>query len=117
MLSYRTFRESVWRAPPPIATTLTFRIWPTRQPPEQLDEVEQETLGATERTGELRGRIELLMDEIEISLGVEPLVIASEDAGESESRSHESRQRRSGVTLWVIPVGLAVVSLLLWITA
>jgi len=51
---------------------------------EQLDEVEQETLGATERTEELRGRIEILMDEIEISLGIEPPVIASEDAGESD---------------------------------
>ena len=51
---------------------------------EQLDGVEQETLGATERTEELRGRIEILMDEIEISLGIEPPVIASEDAGESD---------------------------------
>ena len=51
---------------------------------EQLDEVEQETLVATERTEELRGRIEILMDEIEISLGIEPPVIASEDAGESD---------------------------------
>ena len=51
---------------------------------EQLDEVEQETLGAAERIDELRGRIEILMDEIEISLGIEPSVIASEDAGESD---------------------------------
>ena len=51
---------------------------------EQLDEVEQETLGAAERIYELRGRIEILMDEIEISLGIEPPVIASEDAGESD---------------------------------
>ncbi len=51
---------------------------------EQLDEVEQETLGAAERIEELRGRIEILMDEIEISLGIEPPVIASEDAGESD---------------------------------
>ena len=51
---------------------------------EQLDEVEHETLGATERIDELRGRIEILMDEIEISLGIEPPVIASEDAGESD---------------------------------
>ena len=51
---------------------------------EQLDEVEHETLGAAERIDELRGRIEVLMDEIEISLGIEPHVIASEDAGESD---------------------------------
>jgi ribosome assembly protein YihI (activator of Der GTPase) len=51
---------------------------------EQLDEVEHETLGAAERIDELRGRIEVLMDEIEISLGIEPPVIASEDAGESD---------------------------------
>jgi ribosome assembly protein YihI (activator of Der GTPase) len=51
---------------------------------EQLDEVEQETLGATERIDELRGRIEILMDEIEISLGIEPPVIAAEDAGDSD---------------------------------
>ena len=52
---------------------------------EQLDEVEQETLGAAEKIDELRGRIEVLMDEIEISLGIEPTVIAAEDAGEEES--------------------------------
>ena len=46
-------------------------------------QVEHETLGATERIDELRGRIEILMDEIEISLGIEPPVIASEDAGDS----------------------------------
>ena len=51
---------------------------------EQLDEVEQETSAVTERIDELRGRIEILMDEIEISLGIEPSVIASEDAGESD---------------------------------
>ena len=51
---------------------------------ERLDEVEQETLDAAERIDELRGRIEMLMDEIEISLGIEPTVIASEDAGESD---------------------------------
>jgi hypothetical protein len=51
---------------------------------EQLDEVEHETLGAAERIDELRGRIELLEIEIEISLGIEPPVIASEDAGESD---------------------------------
>jgi len=51
---------------------------------EQLDEVEQETSAVTERIDELRGRIEIVMDEIEISLGIEPSVIASEDVGESD---------------------------------
>ena len=54
---------------------------------EQLDEVEQETLGAAEKIDELRGRIEVLMDEIEISLGIEPSMIAAEDAGESDQES------------------------------
>jgi ribosome assembly protein YihI (activator of Der GTPase) len=48
---------------------------------EQLDEVEHETSSATERIDELRGRIEILMDEIEISLGIEPPVIASRARG------------------------------------
>ena len=56
---------------------------------EQLDEVEHETFSATERIDELRGRIEILMDEIEISLGIEPPVIASEDAGESDEEESE----------------------------
>jgi hypothetical protein len=51
---------------------------------EQLDQVEHETFSAPERVDELRGRIEVLMDEIEISLDIEPPVIASEDAGESD---------------------------------
>ena len=51
---------------------------------EQLDQVEHETFSAPERVDELRGRIEILMDEIEISLDIEPPVIASEDAGESD---------------------------------
>ena len=46
--------------------------------------MEHATLGAAERIDELRGRIEILMDEIEISLGIEPSVIASEDVGESD---------------------------------
>jgi peptidoglycan hydrolase CwlO-like protein len=41
---------------------------------EQLDEVEHETCSATDRIDELRGRIEILMDEIEIGLGIEPPV-------------------------------------------
>ena len=47
----------------------------------QLDETELETSSATERIDELRVRIENLMDEIEIGLGIEPPVIAAEDAG------------------------------------
>ena len=46
--------------------------------------MEHATLGAAERIDELRGRIEILMDEIEISLGIEPSVIAAEDAGEPD---------------------------------
>ena len=38
----------------------------------RLDEMEPETSAAAERIDELRGRIEILMDEIEISLGFEP---------------------------------------------
>ncbi len=53
---------------------------------EQLDEVKQETLGAAEWIDELRARIEILMDEIESSLGIEPPVIASEDAGDSDEQ-------------------------------
>jgi hypothetical protein len=46
--------------------------------------MEHETSAVTERIDELRGRIEILMDEIENSLGIEPSVIASEDIGESD---------------------------------
>jgi hypothetical protein len=38
----------------------------------ELDEVETETEAASEAVDQLRGRIEVLMDEIEISLGIEP---------------------------------------------
>ena len=37
-----------------------------------LDTIEPETAVEAERIDELRGRIEILMDEIEISLGIEP---------------------------------------------
>ena len=60
---------------------------------EQLDEMEQETHDPAERIDELRGRIEVLMDEIEISLGIEPSVIASEDAGESNEEGMVRPQR------------------------
>jgi hypothetical protein len=38
----------------------------------RLDGTEPATAGQAERIDELRGRIEVLMDEIEISLGIEP---------------------------------------------
>ena len=38
----------------------------------RLDDTEPVTAGEAERIDELRGRIEILMDEIEISLGIEP---------------------------------------------
>ena len=38
----------------------------------RLDGTEPATAGEAERIDELRGRIEILMDEIEISLGIEP---------------------------------------------
>jgi len=38
----------------------------------RLDEMDPETPAAAERIDELRGRIEILMDEIKISLGIEP---------------------------------------------
>ncbi len=41
----------------------------------QLDDPESDAAMDTETLGELRSRIEILMDEIEISLGIEPAVI------------------------------------------
>jgi ribosome assembly protein YihI (activator of Der GTPase) len=38
----------------------------------RLDTIQTETAGEAERIDELRGRIEILMDEIEIGLGIEP---------------------------------------------
>ena len=38
----------------------------------RLDDTDPETEAETERIDALRGRIEILMDEIEISLGIEP---------------------------------------------
>ena len=38
----------------------------------RLDDAEPETAIETERIDEVRGRIEILMDEIEISLDIEP---------------------------------------------
>ena len=54
---------------------------------EQLDEMEQETAASAERSDELRCRIEILMDEIENGLGIEPSVIASQDASESDGEA------------------------------
>jgi hypothetical protein len=45
----------------------------------RLDDMEPDTSAETERVDELRGRIEILMDEIEISLGTEPTPITTED--------------------------------------
>ena len=50
----------------------------------RLEDMEPQTSAETERIDELRARIEILMDEIEISLGIEPPMIASEGAGESD---------------------------------
>ena len=45
----------------------------------RLDDMAPQTSAETERIEELRGRIEILMDEIEISLGTEPAPITTED--------------------------------------
>ena len=45
----------------------------------RLDDVEPQTSAETERIDEVRDRIEILMDEIEISLGTEPAPITTED--------------------------------------
>jgi hypothetical protein len=50
-----------------------------------LDDVETDTQVAMEAVDELRGRIEVLMDEIEISLGVEPEPIDVPEESELES--------------------------------
>ena len=48
----------------------------------RLDDIEPETAVEAERIDELRGRIEILMDDIEISLGTEPPAFYSpEDPG------------------------------------
>ena len=55
----------------------------------RLDTIETETAGEAERIDELRGRIEVLMDEIEISLGIEPPAFYSPedmDTGPDEQR-------------------------------
>jgi len=44
-----------------------------------LEDMEPQTSAQAERIDELRARIEILMDEIEISLGTEPPPITSED--------------------------------------
>jgi len=41
----------------------------------ELDEINVDTPSAAEAVDDLRGRIEILMDEIEINLGVEPAPI------------------------------------------
>jgi len=41
----------------------------------RLEDIEPQTSAAAERVDEVRGRVEILMDEIEISLGIEPAAI------------------------------------------
>jgi len=41
----------------------------------RLDDMDTDTAGEAETLDELRGRIEILMDEIDISLGIEPAPI------------------------------------------
>jgi hypothetical protein len=50
-----------------------------------LDEIDVDSESATEAVEELRGRIEILMDEIEINLGVEPEPIDVPEELEVES--------------------------------
>jgi len=50
----------------------------------RLDEMEPETAAASERIDEMRGRIDILMDEIEISLGIEPPTIFTPEDLDSE---------------------------------
>ena len=50
----------------------------------QLDQLEPETPAETERVDELRARIEILMDEIEITLGIEPPAIYTPEELELE---------------------------------
>ena len=45
----------------------------------RLEDMEPQTSAEIERIDELRGRIEVLMDEIEISLGIEPTPLTTED--------------------------------------
>jgi len=45
----------------------------------ELDEINVDTPSAAEAVEDLRGRIEILMDEIEISLGLEPAPIEGID--------------------------------------
>jgi len=45
----------------------------------ELDEMEPDTLALAEAVDRLRGRIEVLMDEIDITLGIEPSPIDGSD--------------------------------------
>jgi hypothetical protein len=45
----------------------------------ELDDMDSDTAAEAERIDEVRGRIEILMDEIDISLGIEPAPIAGYD--------------------------------------
>ena len=52
----------------------------------RLEDMEPQTSAQAERIDELRARIEILMDEIEISLGTEPPPVTSEDLDTDPSR-------------------------------
>ena len=64
----------------------------------RLDDMAPQTSAETERIEELCGWIEILMDEIEISLGTEPAPITTEDldADPSDPRPYSVDARRSG---------------------
>ena len=55
----------------------------------KLDEMHPDTSGEAERVEELRGRIEILMDEIDISLGIEPAQIAGYEEPEPLTPNEE----------------------------
>ena len=55
----------------------------------ELDDIETNAQAATEAAEELRGRIEILMDEIEISLGMEPAPIEDREGLEIDLSPEE----------------------------
>ena len=50
----------------------------------ELDEIEIDSQTASEAVEELRGRVEILMDEIDIALGVEPAPMDSPDEADDD---------------------------------
>jgi len=60
----------------------------------ELDDIDTGSAGATpERVEQLRGRVEILMDEIEISLGIEP---RQSPASPTLTPTTDPHQRRRG---------------------